>query len=112
MTESRPAADFDAAWAQALTDLEMDVATARAMLDSDHLPSPEAVARMAAWEPPTGLGPLPPAMLGRAQTLADQQQSVAEELTRAMIANRRHLAALDEMSATPPPHPVYLDLEG
>ena len=106
------AAGFDAAWVEALTTLEMDVATAEAMLDNDHLPSVEAVARMTAWQPPTGLGPLPASLLDRAQALADRQRSVAEAITRAMISNRRHLAALDQMRATPPSRPVYLDLEG
>lgn len=111
-TEGRPTADFDAAWVEALTSLEMDVATAEAMLDNDHLPSVEAVARLAAWQPPTGLGPLPASLLDRAQALADRQLSAAEAITRAMIANRRHLAALNEIRATPPSRPVYLDMEG
>jgi len=106
------AADFDAAWAQALTSLELDVATAEAMLDHDHLPSVQDVARMAAWKPPTGLGPLPAALVDRAQTLAERQRSAAEAITRAMVANRRHLAALDQMRPTAPSRPVYLDLEG
>ncbi len=111
-TGGRSAASFDAAWVEALTSLEMDVATAEAMLDSDHLPSVEAVARLSAWQPPTGLGPLPASLLDRARALADRQRSAAEAITRAMIANRRHLAALSEMSARPPSQPVYLDMEG
>lgn len=105
-------AGFDAAWVEALTNLEMDVATAEAMLDSDHLPSVEDVARLAAWQPPVDLGPLPASLLDRAQALATRQRAAAEAITRAMIANRRHLAALDEMRAVPPSRPVYLDLEG
>lgn len=108
----RATADFDAAWVEALTSLEMDVATAEAMLDSDHMPSVEEVARMAAWQPPTGLGPLPASLLDRARALADRQRAAAEAITRAMIANRRHLTALNEMSARPPSQPVYLDMEG
>ena len=111
VTESRPSG-FDAAWVQALTDLEMDVATAEAMLDSDHLPSVAQVAQMAAWQPPADLGPLPAPLLERAQVLADRQRSVAEAITRAMINNRRHLAALDEIHAPPPSRPVYLDVHG
>ncbi len=111
-TDDRSAADFDAAWVDALTNLEMDVATAEAMLDNDHLPSVEAVAQLAAWRPPTGLGPLPASLQDRAQTLANRQQSAAEAITRAMVANRRHLAALNQIRETPPSRPVYLDMEG
>ncbi|MCL2091182.1 MAG: hypothetical protein FWH11_08185 [Micrococcales bacterium] len=103
---------LDMAWAEALTTLETDVATAEAMLDHDHLPTEEAVARLAAWRPPTGLGPLPTGLLDRAQALADRQRSVVEAITRAMIANRRHMVVLDETSTPPPSPPVYLDAEG
>ncbi|MCL2467845.1 MAG: hypothetical protein FWF02_04410 [Micrococcales bacterium] len=103
---------FDSAWVEALTVLEMDVATAEAMLDNDHLPSVEDVARMAAWQPPADLGPLPASLVDRAQALANHQRAVAEAVTRAMIANRRHVAALDQIRATPPSRPVYVDLEG
>ena len=107
----RPA-DFDAAWVEALAHLELDVATAEAMLDNDHLPSVSDVARLTTWQPPTGLGPLPDALLDRARALADRQREAAEAITRTMVANRRHLAVLDQMSAAPPSRPVYLDLEG
>ncbi|MCL2454511.1 MAG: hypothetical protein FWD18_04330 [Micrococcales bacterium] len=103
---------FDVAWVQALESLELDVATAEAMLDSDHLPSVEEVAVMAAWQPPTDLGPLPAPLLDRARALAERQQAAAEKITRAMIVNRRHLAALDQLHPAVPARPVYLDLEG
>jgi len=112
MAMTAPTASFEAAWVQALADLEMDVATAEAMLDNDHLPSVDDVARLAAWQPRTDLGPLPAALLDRAQVLATRQRSVAEAITRAMVANRRHLAALDQIRAAPPSQPVYVDLEG
>ncbi|MCL2423279.1 MAG: hypothetical protein FWD11_05205 [Micrococcales bacterium] len=103
---------FDAAWVEALTVLEMDVATAEAMLDHDHMPSVEDVARLAAWQPPAGLDALPAPLADRAQVLAQRQRTVAAALASAMLVNRRHRAALDQIRSTSPSQPVYVDLEG
>jgi hypothetical protein len=106
-------ATFDEAWAQALSTLEVDVATAEAMLNTDHLPNPDDVARLAAWRPPVDLGPLPASLLDRARALVARQQATAQAITRAMVVNRRHLHALASLTApAAPARPVYIDVEG
>lgn len=104
--------EWDAAWSQALTELELDVMTAERMLDNDHLPSVEEVARLVAWRPPADLGPLPAALADRARALLDRQLATAAALGRALVLNRRQLAAVTALRPTPPARPVFLDIEG
>ncbi len=102
---------WDRAWADALTDLEMDLALAERLLDHAHLLAPAEVARVAAWRPPTGLGPLPASLLVRAQALLDRQLDVARRTAEAAALSRRQLAVTEALHARPAAVPVYLDIE-
>ena len=104
--------EWDAAWSAALTELELDVATAERMLDNDHLPSVEQIAALAAWQPPAELGPLPAALVDRARALLDRQLAAAAAIGRAMTLNRRQLAAVNALHPAVPARPVFFDFEG
>lgn len=101
---------WEAAWSHALTELELDVAQAEALLRADH----EEAVRLHAqpWVPPHGLGPLPVSLAERAQALLDRQLDVARRTAQAALLSRRHLVAVDAMRERPPALPVYLDTEG
>jgi hypothetical protein len=67
---SDPAPGWDRAWQQALAALEADVeASAAALRTGEPMPASR-------WEAPTDLGPLPPALRGRAVTLHARIQQV------------------------------------
>lgn len=103
---------WDTAWCRALEALEMDVAVAERVLDTNHLPSTAEVAALAAWRPPTDLGPLPASLVDRARALLDRQLAAAAAIGRAMTMNRRQLAAISVLRPTPAPRPVFFDVEG
>jgi hypothetical protein len=100
---------WEAAWTAALTELELDVADAEALLRADHLAHP---ARTTPWIPPAGLGPLPASLLDRARTLLDRQLDVARRTAEQALLSRRHVIAVDAMRDRPAAVPVYLDTEG
>jgi hypothetical protein len=60
-------------WARVLDDLEADLVEVGRALDAGEAPTHRA------WAPPTDLGPPPPALLARAQEIAEK---VAEALQR------------------------------
>lgn len=99
-------ATWDAAWAAALTELELDVATAEQMLVlghiADHPPRDP-------WAPPVGLGPLPAALVERATALLDRQLELATRLAEAADLSRRHSRAAQALRSQPPAVPVYVD---
>lgn len=99
---------WEAAWSHALTELELDVAQAEALLRADHVGPVSAQP----WVPPTGLGPLPAPLVERAQALLDRQVEVARRTAEAALLSRRHLVAVDAMRERPPALPVYLDTQG
>lgn len=112
--DTRPQA-WDAAWAEALSRLELDVARTERLLADAHLPSSTALAgglRAAAWRPPTGLGPLPAALETRARALLDRQADLTDRLAGQLARARRQLAATHTLDLRPARGPVYLDLEG
>ena len=107
--ETAPAApssaDWDAAWGDALSALELDVDLAEQMLALGHLaqdpPDP--------WAPPAGLGPMPLTLVDRARTLLDRQIAVARQVAEAADLSRRHSRAVEAMRTQPPSSPVYVD---
>lgn len=108
-----PAApSFHARWERALADLEVEVEHAEELLRVAHLPTPHDVAVRAAWRSPGDLGPLPLALLDRAQALHARQLEVAQRLAEQAAVSRRHLAATDALRARPDATPVYVDLQG
>ena len=103
---------WDAAWSTALTELELDVAKAEALLRADHVPAKGPAATVAQWRPPVGLGPLPASLMTRAQALLDRQLDVGRRIAEAANLSRRQAAAAEGMRSRPPAVPVYLDTEG
>jgi hypothetical protein len=103
---------WDAAWSAALSELELYVAQAEALLRADHLTVPIAGTTIAVWCQPVGLGPLPASLVTRAQALLDRQISVGRRIAEAANLSRRQAAAAEGMRSRPPAVPVYLDTEG
>jgi hypothetical protein len=103
---------WDAAWSAALTELELDVAQAEALLRADHVPAKGPATVIAAWRPPVGLGPLPASLLTRAQALLDRQLDVGRRIAEAANLSRRQAVAAEGLRSRPPAVPVYLDTEG
>ena len=97
---------WDAAWAEALTELELDVDAAEHLLALDHI----ADAPPERWAPPVGLGPLPAPLADRARALVVRQVEVGRRLAEAAALSRRHSRAAEAMRSAPPSVPVYLDL--
>jgi hypothetical protein len=106
------APDWDRAWAQALTDLEVAADEAERLLSMAHLPSTAQVAQVAAWRPPHGLGPLPYSLKERAEALVSRQRDLARRTAEAARMSRRQARVADQLSTRPPAVPVYLDAEG
>ncbi|MBX9246632.1 hypothetical protein ICW40_17720 [Actinotalea ferrariae] len=94
------------AWEAALSELELDVAAAEAMLSLDHIA--DAPPRDP-WAPPTALGPLPAPLVDRARTLLDRQIEVGRRLAEAAELSRRHSRAAQALRQAAPSVPVYLD---
>lgn len=106
ITATAPVGRWEAAWASALTALEMDVDAAERMLALDHIA--DAPPRDP-WAPPVGLGPLPATLGERARALLDRQIEVGRRLAEAADLSRRHSRAAEAMRQAPPAMPVYLD---
>jgi hypothetical protein len=102
-------ADWLAAWAEALDELEMDVAEAEALLTGDHMLRDTPVRD--AWKPPTGLGTLPLDLRPRADAILARQLATAAAITRALATNRRQAAATAriETGRQAAPRPAYID---
>lgn len=76
------------AWARALDELD-----AMASVAGEHA-GETAVAHLAAWTPPTGLGRLPAELVDRALEVLVRQADVVDRLHAAIVENRRHSRAL------------------
>lgn len=102
---SGPGADWDAAWAEALAALELDLETVERMLTLRDiaLDPPEP------WRPPVGLGPLPAALADRARALLERQVEAGRRVAEAAALARRHARAAQGMRSAPEAAPVYLD---
>ncbi|WNM24548.1 hypothetical protein RN607_14550 [Demequina capsici] len=97
--------DWNAAWERTLTELEIDVAQAEALLTASHR---DVALRATPWTPPE-LPPLPASMLERARTLLDRQLKVSQQLADAARESRRHSRAVAHLKVGTPPVPVYID---
>ena len=97
--------DWDAAWAEALDDLEVSVDAAERVLHGDADPVP-------AWYPPLMSAPIPDRMVERAQALLRRQVDVAEQLAAASLGTRRQLGVVSRVSAATraTPGPAFLDV--
>lgn len=91
------AADWEKAWADALTTLELDVTRAEALLAD---PTPAAVLNIRPdWVAPSLAGPLPERLRARAEAIAARQLRVAEDLSRAIAAARQELRLAERIQA-------------
>ncbi|RYV50027.1 hypothetical protein [Pengzhenrongella frigida] len=97
---------WNAAWSDALAELELGVEEIEAALRAGHSPAATT------WQPPTNLGQLPAPLRDRAQALVNRQLHAARALAEAAEHSRRHLQVLDQVRATPEAAPVYLDTAG
>ena len=97
------------AWVDALDALEADVVAVEQMITDEHrrrdLPTATA------WEPPTGLAPLPAELRPRADVILARQLQAAQALSQAITANRQQkaFAARVEVGAQGKAVPSYLD---
>ena len=101
-----PPVSWDAAWAAALTTLELDLALAEQMLSLDHIADNPP---RDPWAAPLGLGPLPATLADRARALLDRQIETGRRLAEAADLSRRHSRAAQALRSAPPTVPVYLD---
>ena len=94
--------------------LEADVAEVERALTAQNPPSPSAVAAasLRTWVPPSGLGPLPERLLGRARELAAAQARVSECLEAIRTTTVHHLSALRTPPTPTPGAPIFVDVRG
>jgi stage V sporulation protein SpoVS len=95
------AAEWDRAWSDALSALELDVAHAEALLTSapsDGTPLVRAASRPD-WVAPALTGPLPERLRARAEAIAARQARVAADLSRAIAAARQELRLAERIQA-------------
>lgn len=110
---TEPAAQgWDAAWADALETLELDVAEAESLLAASRtgsLPGPTDL--RVDWVKPALDGPLPSNLRARAEAVLARQLRVSEEMARGMAATHRELqlAQLMESGAVDRSAPAYID---
>jgi hypothetical protein len=79
----------DVSWASVLDRLERDLECAERGVEQ----GVEQGAELGAWQPPTGLGPLPPELGERARRLAQRQQGAVERVWQALASTGQRLAA-------------------
>jgi hypothetical protein len=100
-------------WDVVLDRLESDLAQVEGRLLEQHPPSLAALtaAQLGTWVPPSGLGPLPDRLIGRARDLAAAQARVAERLDALRLATVQTITALRAVPATRHT-PEFVDVEG
>ncbi|WP_439690831.1 hypothetical protein ACRQ4C_08525 [Curtobacterium sp. SP.BCp] len=95
-----------AGWEALLTSLEQDLAAQVA----GSATGPDAESVTVAWTEPTGMGPVPRDLVGRASRLLAAQRDRASALEAERAAVLEHLGALRAVDATREPRgAVYLD---
>ncbi|NHC47089.1 hypothetical protein [Motilibacter aurantiacus] len=103
---SAPEGDWSTAWVDALTELELQVEQAEAMLRSESADLPAPLA----WSPPE-LPPIPPDLIERARLVHARQLDVAARMTRRMgdLGKQSTLASRIETGTAGRARPVLLD---
>ncbi|WP_229067927.1 hypothetical protein [Actinoplanes sp. DH11] len=108
MSTTSQAVDWRNAWAAALDELEMDVASVEAMLADEHRHAETPPADL--WKPPTELGALPLELKPRADEILTRQLAAAEEIARRLTANRQQMSMTSRIeTGEAVKRPVYLD---
>lgn len=92
-------------WADALDDFEARLDAQRAALDAGE------AGGLSPFEPPIGLGPLPPELLARAEDLLAQAVDLEQELADNVVALGQDLAVVRRMEASTatPQHAHFVD---
>ena len=105
---ARDEADWAAAWAAALDELELSLDETERLLRDE---APDTGTTPAPWMPPALEGPMPGDLRTRALALHHRQQQVLRATAEAAGAARRQAALTSRMSTGPvEPSPVYLDI--
>jgi hypothetical protein len=100
--------DWTLAWADALDQLELDVAQAELMLSVNVVDSVGAEQRR--WVAPTDLGPLPESLFERAVAVNARQVEAARRIGLALGATRRESDLAHRLSpAGQHAAPMYVD---
>lgn len=105
--------DWTQAWTDALTVLELDVASCERLLHAVHTGAelPDADGTLGSWAPPTNIGPLPETLQERARTVLARQLEVAEGLAAAATRSRQQIAFADKVqTGRAPARPVFVDI--
>jgi hypothetical protein len=112
-----PADSAREAWLRALEDLEAELGNVLVSASSTTQTSPatktSSTTAASTWTPPSGLGPIPAELEGRARELLAGQRELIAELERARCATAAQLVSLRKVPATRPTGAsVYLDIHG
>lgn len=113
-------------WEALLDELEADIHRTKELLvrppasldpdaaadDSEADPVAAALALTAEWAPPADLGPLPDALRGRAEAVANQQRELTKTLNDTMVTTRAHLRVTQTLRQRNAPQAVYIDTLG
>jgi hypothetical protein len=108
MDEPTVDADWAAAWAVALDDLELSLDETERLLRGE---APLSGTTVPPWTPPVLQGPMPVDLRTRALALHHRQQALIRAATDAALAMRRQWELTARVStARSGPRPVYLDI--
>ena len=120
-TVTGPADSIDA-WSAVLDSLEsaIDDAVAGDLPDGDPTDTDlddaalEQAAMLGSWTPPVALGPIPAALVERARSISEHQQSAVAHLARELRTLRQHRSVLGSVQTATAPRQtsVYLDVTG
>jgi hypothetical protein len=108
---SPPGPGFDAAWARALAELELDADRADAVLAAVRAGREVPQDWHGTWAPPRDLGPLPASLADRARALLDRQIRTGHALAQACALTTEQVRRGERMSgsARQPAVPVFID---
>jgi hypothetical protein len=91
------------AWEATLDRLEQDVVMAEQFLASGRPPTPEP------WRVPELNGPMPDALLPRANDILGRQARIKQSLREALASNDRHRAITHRVNLSSGAGPIYVD---
>ena len=105
-----PERSWRAEWEAALTQLDLDLDAAEALLAATRGGSDvEAVAALGSWTPPAGIGRLPESLQERAQAVLARQLRVIEDVAHAAVRSRQQLEVSRRMAPAQPATPLFVD---
>lgn len=105
-----PERSWRAEWEAALTQLDLDLDAAEALLTATRGgPGAGAVEALGSWTPPAGLGRLPESLQERAQAVLARQLRVIEDVAQAAVRSRQQLEVSRRMAPSQPTPPLFVD---